>query len=87
MEGYWKGPYDVFVPNHINCVVASDGYNFLNKNGTMTKKLPSNTEKMTAELYRCKYAILINDKWIYDEESQRIMDGSWKSFNPVKACL
>jgi hypothetical protein len=35
--GYWFGPYNVLVPNTINKVVASDGYNILYKDGMETQ--------------------------------------------------
>ena len=36
-DNFWIGPHDVRIPNSIDRVVASDGFNTLYKNGCQTE--------------------------------------------------
>ena len=60
-SGYWIGPYGVLVPNHIRLVNATDGFNTRFKDGGETEMGCQSCSKMTAELYREKYAELRPD--------------------------
>jgi hypothetical protein len=62
---YWLGPYGMRVPNHINAVVAKDGYNFHKKNGCITEII-STMKSPTKEEYLTKYAELRSDGFYED---------------------
>ena len=58
-KDYWIGPYDIRVPNKIECIRASDGVNHLHKIGYQTELF--NPYPPTKEEYLIKYAELRSD--------------------------
>ena len=67
---FWKGPYGVLVPNHIEAVVASDGGNTRYKSGAETEM--GCMFEMNEKLYKEKYAIKKEDgKWYYRDRTQQ----------------
>ena len=65
LEGYWIGPYSVRIPNNINIVTATDGYNMRFKDGGETGMCMVKPPVMNADIYRKKYAKLKSDGCYY----------------------
>jgi len=78
--GYWNGPYGVLVPNEIGCVVASDGYNNMVKDGSCTEMGCLNPNPISAKIYQNKYATFdeASGKWFHDRNEKWINTNYWK---------
>lgn len=62
-QGYWIGPYGVYVPNHTTRVIAEDGCNFLSKDGCITEMC--STIVMNEQLYKEKYTTMSGGDYYY----------------------
>ena len=60
-QNYWTGPYGMKVPESVQHVVASDGYNTRHKDGSETEMFMMNAPKMNKDIYLAKYATLGDD--------------------------
>lgn len=58
-SAYWRGIFNIWIPNEINSVPAADGYNSKKKSGGTTEREceSKNNLSMTKEQYLAKYAV------------------------------
>ena len=62
-KGHWRGPYGVYIPDHITIVKTEDGCNTLSKDGHMTEMF--SLSPMNEQTYKERYATKIGDVYYY----------------------
>lgn len=62
-EGYWQGPHNMWVPNHVDAVRAEDGVNTLFNDGSITKICGE--REPTKEEYLEEWAVLVDGRYYW----------------------
>lgn len=65
IEGYWRGPFGVLVPNSKKKVDSRDGVNEYYRDGGETEMCNSHRKSLNRDEYREKYATLGDDSEYY----------------------
>jgi len=83
-QTHWVGPYGMLVPNSVNMVTATDGFNTRYKDGGETEMGMLNPPKMDKNIYLSKYAEFRGGQYHYKQEFTNEVKDFWDGPYGVK---